>query len=294
MFTSFHQRRWLARLRRTGTALVASSVVLGGAALGALPAHAATTHLNVGQRAHFRFFDVTVVNTVMDPEYYGYVVKLKVCVNHLPPGSSHGKTRISWDPWTITTNHGSQHPSVQEDAPLPTFPRNNQSAGRFAVGECATGYLPFFSVKLNDTITSIDYRNSLGDKASWAPSKTRLTLGQTKTFKHFTVRVTHVASDPYWFGAKAKICVRSLPPGSHGGKTTVSCDPWSISTDQGVIPMTIAQEGSSPWMKIFPEMTRLRPGECASGWLPFAAHDDVEVHSIRYRNSLGNKITWVV
>ena len=65
----------------------------------------------------------------MEPEYYGYLIKLKVCVNHLPPGSTGGKTRISWDPWTISTNHGTRHPSVQEDPPVPTFPLDYSERG---------------------------------------------------------------------------------------------------------------------------------------------------------------------
>ena len=231
---------------------------------------------------------------VMEPEYYGYLIKLKVCVNHLPPGSTGGKTRISWDPWTISTNHGTRHPSVQEDPPVPTFPLDYQSEGQFAVGECAAGWLPFWDLKLNDKITTINYKNTLGDKAKWTPSKTLLTLGQTKTFKYFTVRVTHVQAEEFWFGVKAKVCVRKLPPGSPGHKTRVSWDPWSLSTDHGTIPMAIAQEGTSPWSDVFAESIRLRRGECTSGWLPFAAHDDVAVAKVKYRNSLGNTIAWVI
>ncbi len=294
MFDTRHRRRWLTRLRRLTLAFAAIVALLAGGLIATAPAEAATVHLNVGQKASFHYFDVTVVKVVMDPEYYGYTVKLKVCVNHLPPGSAHGKTRISWDPWTISTNHGTRHPSVQEDPPVPTFPLDFQSEGQFAVGECATGWLPFWDVKLNDKIISINYQNSLGDKAKWAPSKTLLTLGQTKTFTYFTVRVTHVQAEEFWFGVKAKVCVRKLPPGSTGHKTTVGWAPWSLSTDHGTIPMKVAQEGTSPWNTVFPESVRLRKGECASGWLPFAAHDDVRVYKVKYHNALGNKIAWIV
>ena len=58
--------------------------------------------------------------------------------------------------------------------------------------------------------------------------------------------------------------------------------------------MAIAQEGTSPWSDVFPESIRLRKGECVSGWLPFAAHDDVVVSKVKYHNSLGNKIAWII
>ena len=294
MFTLSPPRRWPVRLRHAALALAAVAALIAGGLVSTSPADAATAQLKVGQKAHFHYFDVTVEKAVMEPEYYGYLIKLKVCVNHLPPGSSGGKTRISWDPWTIGTNHGTRHPSVQEDPPVPTFPLDYQSEGQFAVGECATGWLPFWDLKLNDKITTINYKNTLGDKAKWAPSKTLLTLGQTKTFKYFTVRVTHVQAEEFWFGVRAKVCVRRLPPGSTGHKTRVSWDPWSLSTDHGTIPMAIAQEGTSPWSNVFPESIRLRKGECVSGWLPFAAHDDVAVSKVKYHNTLGNKIAWIV
>lgn len=286
--------RTLRRLRHAALAVAgAAALVLGGLAA-TPPAEAATTHLTVGHTAHFRYFDVKVVSTLMEPDYYGYLLRLKVCVNALPPGSTGGTTRVSWDPWTITTNHGVRHPSVQEDAPLPTFPLDNSSEGQFAVGECAAGWLPFWDLKLNDKISTINYTNSSGEKATWTPSKTLLTLGQTKKFKHFTVRLTHVQRDEFWYGVKAKVCVRSLPAGSHGGKTRVSWDPWSLSTDHGTIPLAVAQEGLSPFDPVFPESSRRRKGQCVSGWLPFAAHDDVSVSKVRYRNPLGDKIAWAV
>ena len=280
-------RRWAIALA-TAVALVLTGLVA------ATPAQAATTRLTVGHRAHFRYFDVTVLSTVMDPDYYGYLVRIKLCVNELPPGSTGGKTRVSWDPWTISTNHGTRHPEVQEDPPPDTFPLPYSSEGQFAVGECAIGWLPFWSVTIDDQITSINYDNSVSNHAKWTPSKKLLTLGQTKKFTYFTVRLTRVDRDDYWFGAKAKVCVRKLPPGSHGGKTTVSWAPWSLSTDHGTIPLAIAQEGVSPWATIFPESKRLRKGQCASGWLPFAAASDVHVSKINYKNSLGNKISWVI
>jgi hypothetical protein len=119
-------------------------------------------------------------------------------------------------------------------------------------------------------------------------------LGQTKTFKHFTVRLTHIQRDEFWYGVKAKVCVRSLPAGSHGGKTRVGWGPWSLSTDHGTVPLTVAQEGVSPFEPVFPEAVRLRKGDCVSGWLPFALPEDVSVTKVNYRNSLGNKIAWAV
>jgi hypothetical protein len=286
------------RLARAAVALTAVGTMLAGGLVAMAPAEAATSKpstpktstITLGTTAHFDNFDVTVIKTLMDPDYYGYVIKLKVCVTKLPAGSTGGKTRISWDPWSVTTTKHTRYPSVQEDPPPDTFPRPYQSEGRFKLGECASGWLPFWSVTTKDKIISINYDNSLGDHARWAPTKKSLAIGKAKSFKQVKVLVSKVRRDEFWYGVKIKTCVASLPADKKS--IHVGWDQWSLSTDQGAIPMAIAQEGVSPWSPVYPEAKRLKKGECIAAWLPFAAHDDVRVRKINYRSSTGDKVSW--
>ena len=87
--------------------MAAVAALIAGGLVSTSPAEAATTQLKVGQKAHFHYFDVTVEKAVMEPEYYGYLIKLKVCVNHLPPGSTGGKTRMSG---SLDDQHQPRHP----------------------------------------------------------------------------------------------------------------------------------------------------------------------------------------
>jgi hypothetical protein len=136
-------------------------------------------------------------------------------------------------------------------------------------------------------VTSINYANSLGNRARWKAQPWR--LGSTATFSHFTVRVSAVELTKYWVGVRATTCVRSVP---HGRRTVrVSWDPWSLTTSRGSVPLRITQEGSSSWRTIYPPETRLAKGQCVTGWLPFARTGG-EVQSVSYANSLGDRSSW--
>jgi len=199
-------------------ALVAASAtaLIGPRTLAAAPAAVAAPPLRpIGTSAAFPHFAVTVQDTAMNPEYHGYLVKLRVCVRSLPPGSTGGRTRISWDPWTVTAGGRTHRPSGLEDPPPDMFPRPYASEGRFRVGDCGMGWLPFRSVKAGQQASSVNYRNSLGDHARWRPGPAA--VGTKATFPHFTVKVTAAESKDGYFGVRATTCVRSVPAGRRTG-----------------------------------------------------------------------------
>jgi hypothetical protein len=276
----------LKSLLKASLVVATASALLAAGGPAATPKAAAAVPVRpLGSTATFTHFSVTVQGTVIDPEHHGYMVKLRVCVRSLPPGSTGGRTRISRDPWTVTAGGRTHRPSVQENPP-DTFPRPYRTEGRFRVGECATGWLPFWSAA-GAQVTSINYANSLGNRARWQSGP--LLLGSTATFQHFTVRVSAVEMTNYWIGVRATTCVRSVP---YGRKTVrISSDPWSLTTSPGNVSLTITQKGSSPWRRIYPEETRLAKGQCVTGWLPFD-RTRREVRSVRYSNSLGDQASW--
>jgi hypothetical protein len=277
----------LKSLFKASLVVATASALLAAGGLAATPkaAAAAVPVRPLGSTATFTHFSVTVQGTVMDPEHHGYMVKLRVCVRSLPPGSTGGRTRISRDPWTVSAGGRTHRPSAQENPP-DTFPRPYRTEGRFRVGECATGWLPFWSVA-GAKVTSINYANSLGNRARWQSEPLR--LGSTATFQHFTVRVSAVELTTYWIGVLATTCVRSVP---YGRKTVrISSDPWSLTTSPGNVSLGVTQEGSRPWRSIYPEETRLAKGQCVTGWLAFD-HRRREVRSVGYSNSLGDRASW--
>jgi len=272
-------------LRRVLVAASATALLAAGG-LVAVPAEAAAPALRpIGTPARFTHFAVTVQDTVMDPEYYGYVVKLRVCVRSLPPGATSGRTRISWDPWTVTAGGRSHRPSVQEDPPPDLFPRPYQTEGRFRVGECAIGWLPFWSVKLGEQVTSINYANSLGNRARWRSEPDR--LGTKATFRHFSVRVNAVERNGDWMAVLATTCVRSVPEGRRSVR--VSWDPWRLRTARGVVRP--AMDRDTLWSDHYRRQVWLAKGQCVTGWLPFD-RTRREVRSVRYSNSLGDQASW--
>lgn len=267
---------------------VAAVLAVGGLFPGPAAAAAPPTPRPIGSTATFPHFGITVLQTAMDPEYHGFMVRLRVCVRSLPPGSTGGRTRISWDPWTVTAGGRTHRPSVQEDPPHETFPRPYRSEGRFRVGECAIGWLPFWSVKADDRVTSVDYHNALRNRARWRGGP--WAIGSVATFDHFTVRVTAVDLREDWMGVRARICVRSVPKGSR--TVRVSWDPWSLATARGVVRPMLDHVGDSVWSpRRYPIQTRLAKGQCRAGWLPFL-RPRTEVQTIRYRNSLGDQASW--
>jgi hypothetical protein len=119
----------------------------------------------MNQTATFRHFTVTV-DSPSPTEGEGYTIHAEVCVRSLPPNPSNGTTRISWDPWKLVTPTRSVSPTADSitagSIPAWAFP----PGANYKVGECARGNLPFFTT-LDASPTQVNYRNSMGDSASW-------------------------------------------------------------------------------------------------------------------------------
>ena len=274
--------------RRMLVAASALALVATGGLATAPAASAAAPPRPIGRSVTFDHFRVAVLESAPDPASYGYLVKVRVCVRSLPPGSRDGRTRISWDPWTVTVGGRTHRPSVQKDPPPDTFPRPDRSEARFRAGECAVGRLPFRSVGAGAGVTSIDYGNSLGDRARWQPNP--LPLGSKATFPHFTVRVSAVEDRQGYIGVRATTCVRSVPDGRR--TVRVSWDPWRLRTDGDDVRPAI--DHYSPWPDYYRPEVRLAKGQCESGWLVFPLHREAGVTSVGYHNALGDQASWSV
>ena len=125
-----------------------------------------------------------------------------------------------------------------------------------------------------------------------AAGSQQLAVGKTATFKYLTVSVltTDRRSDSYFFGAKIKVCVTSLPKGTTSMR--LSWDPWRIN---GKIRPGGFEVGEDPWSgRNAPTEGQFRIGQCLKGWLPFAVGGTTPVTKINYSNSLGNKVSWTV
>jgi hypothetical protein len=104
------------------------------------------THFKVSLRQVRRDADVEVV--------------VEVCVRSLPPDPQGNRTRISWDPWSISTGSKSVD-AAQSSAPLRGgFPAD----ATYRVGECASGWIPF---PTRAWPARIIYKNGVGDVAVW-------------------------------------------------------------------------------------------------------------------------------
>lgn len=131
----------ISRSVRGALALVTGLFVLVGLAFVAAPAQAATVNRHIGwSKYSFQHFSVRVGDVIYSPAH-GTLVYTVVCVRSLPPGSVGGKTRISWDPWRITTTHGSYAPKVY-DASHPPEGMFKKS-GYYRRGDCAGGWIPY-------------------------------------------------------------------------------------------------------------------------------------------------------
>jgi hypothetical protein len=141
----------LASSSPTNTASAAQSPALRGSArpkgrVLAMQRGATFTHFTVSLRQVRRDADVEVM--------------VVVCVRSLPPDPQGNRTRISWDPWSISTG------STSVDAGKSTGPLTGglPAAATYRVGECASGWIPFPTPTWP---TRIIYKNGVGDVAVW-------------------------------------------------------------------------------------------------------------------------------
>lgn len=70
---------------------------------------------------------------------------------------------MSWDPWRLRTAAGLVRPAIDHYSPWADYYRPEV---RLAKGHCESGWL-VFPVEDEESITSVRYHNSLGDRASW-------------------------------------------------------------------------------------------------------------------------------
>lgn len=124
----------------------------------------ATTHLQLGQSVTFPQFTVTVVSADL-ASAQGLLVHARVCVRRLPPDPQGDATRISWDPWAVTTGAATYSPRLADPKRAPTdlFPPDRT----WQVGRCAAGVIPFADVSAARPGSTIRYANSLGNVAVW-------------------------------------------------------------------------------------------------------------------------------
>ncbi len=73
-----------------------------------------------------------------------------------------GKTRISWDPWTLEDSDGNVNRPVAGGYE-PAFPADDE----YVQGECARGYLTFDQMPPNSDFVNLVYENGLRDRAVW-------------------------------------------------------------------------------------------------------------------------------
>jgi hypothetical protein len=276
-----------------GVTGLTASVTPATAATSGSTAAASTSQLAIGKTATFRHLKVTVTASDRASDSYFYGAKVKVCVTSLPKGST--SMRLSWDPWTITAGKTTERPGGFEEGTDPWPKAHAPRSKTYKVGQCMSGFVPF-AVGGTDKVTKVGYANSLGNKASWQVTNgtsPQRALGSTATFRHFTVKVTATSQDASGFRAYVKTCVRSLPPGSSGGRTRLSWDPFAAhaGTHFGFAPYVY--DASHTWPNLYPKSGRYRVGQCAQGWVPFEGVDeDLPIDRLTYRNALGNVAFW--
>jgi hypothetical protein len=118
--------------------------------------------LRPGESVTFDSHRVTVRDISYDP-VYGYLVAAEVCVRK-PIGNA-PTTRLTWRAWSVMIQSGQVFtPSVINDATVP--PRMYPRDGRYAVGQCASGVIPFAGLPAGSTITQVLYRGST-NSATW-------------------------------------------------------------------------------------------------------------------------------
>jgi hypothetical protein len=124
-----------------------------------------TTTVPIGVRVQGPYLDLTASGTMTGGDVYAILVE--TCVRSLPPTAS-SDLPLSRSSWTLSTSAG----TVTTDAPITdpiTLPSTYPSEGRFGIGDCASGWIPF-AVPPGTTVLAISYRDSLGANVTWNPN----------------------------------------------------------------------------------------------------------------------------
>jgi hypothetical protein len=113
----------------------------------------------------------------------------KVCVRSLPPDPQGNRTRISWDPWSVRARSKTIDADIDADKAHATFKGAFPPDHTYKVGQCASGWVPFFT---RGSVTKIKYANGVGNVAVWDPKhldrkpETRTVRPRTTTPKRST------------------------------------------------------------------------------------------------------------
>jgi hypothetical protein len=111
-----------------------------------------------GSSAAFKHFKVSVRQ--VEPGSPGVRVLAEVCVRRLPPDPQGNRTRISWDPWSISTASKTVDASQGSTRLSGAFPADRT----YRVGQCASGWIRF---PTTTRPLRINYANGVGDVAIW-------------------------------------------------------------------------------------------------------------------------------
>jgi hypothetical protein len=243
----------------------------------------------IGASTRFANFVVTVSQTKWN-EVLGLQVEAEVCVIKLPAHTTGETTRISWDPWTVTTSAGTARPELQSAAqpPQDLFPKD----GRYQVHECATGWIPFPGVRGPAAFTKINYGNELGNRASWLPTVTTAPIGQLVKVPYLDVTASGTMAGGDVYAILVETCVRGLPPGTPSSGLQLRRDAWTLSTSEGTVTTSDPIHFPIPLPTTYPEADHFEVGECARGWIPFGVGHDTTVFAINYHNSMDGSVVW--
>lgn len=118
----------------------------------------------VGGSSKFQHFTVAVTEIDRDSSR-GVFINARVCVDRLPPNPQGDRTRVSWDPWRLSTSNGSYRARkvAGSSRRAGMFPTD----ATYKVGQCATGWIPFDGVSSVRAVDRISYKNGVGDAATW-------------------------------------------------------------------------------------------------------------------------------
>ena len=120
---------------------------------------------DTGRRVTFPYLTVSMNGVISVGREYA--VQVTTCVTKLPPGTPKAGLRLSREPWRLETDHGEVtiDDPLTDIVPLPmTYPQE----GRFHVGDCVTGYIPF-GIARGAVVSAVRYDNTLGDHSVWLP-----------------------------------------------------------------------------------------------------------------------------
>lgn len=145
----------------TVTATVTASPGASGTVPGPHPTASTTRRSSaekVGSSAAFQHFKVTVRQVKQAPP--GVRVLAEVCVKRLPPDPQGNRTRISWDPWSVSTGSKTVDARRSSAGLRGAFPADRT----YRVGQCAGGWISF---PAKTRPLKISYENGVGDRAVW-------------------------------------------------------------------------------------------------------------------------------